>query len=72
MIVATPDLYPGLDPTGVNDSTDALQAWVDSIPAHETGALPAGRYRVRKPLAVGRDIHLRIKNALFKNTEGAS
>lgn len=45
-IVASVENFPGLDATGVNDSSQALQAAVDATPSGGELVVPAGSYRI--------------------------
>jgi hypothetical protein len=57
--------FPGVDPTGVADSTTGLQAWLDACVAGNHGGFwPSGIYKISSPLMVylaGTFIHLHIR-----------
>jgi len=42
----------GADPTGVKDSTVALQNWLDALGAADTGFWPVGKYLISAPLVI--------------------
>lgn len=44
-LVASPENYPGLDPTGVTDSTATLQDFFNDVAAHGRGLIPNGIYK---------------------------
>ncbi len=50
-IVATPDRFPGLDPTGAADSAAALKAAIAACPEGGTVIVPAGTYRLASTLS---------------------
>jgi hypothetical protein len=50
-IVATPERFPGLDPTGGADSAPALEAAIRACPEGGTVIVPAGTYRLASTLS---------------------
>lgn len=66
-VVATPDAFDGLDPTGATDSTASLAAALAATPDGGTLVIPPGTYRVTgDTLSVtGRSIRLSMHGAVL-------
>lgn len=50
-VVATPERFPGLDPSGAGDSAPALKAAIAACPDGGTVIVPAGTYRLASTLS---------------------
>lgn len=51
-LIATVERFPGLDPTGANDSRAAIQAAVDATPDGSMLVIPSGFYKLDTPVLV--------------------
>jgi hypothetical protein len=73
-VVADPALFAGIDPTGASDSSNGLQAALDSVPEGGTLVVPTGRYRVSTTLWVkgGRSLCLSAYGATLVQTSARS
>jgi hypothetical protein len=65
-LIATAAAFPGLDPTGVANSSTALQAWLDAIPAGGVGTLPVGTYRGSGLTCNGKSVTLNMLGTLVQ------
>lgn len=45
-VLATPERFPGIDPTGETDSATGLQAAIDAVPEGGTVIVPLGNYAI--------------------------
>ncbi|URM86118.1 minor tail protein [Gordonia phage BiggityBass] len=52
-VAATPEKFPGIDPTGTSDSTAGIQAAVAATPNGGTLIIPPGEYRVSATITNG-------------------
>lgn len=62
-IIANPTNFPGIDPTGVLDSSSALQTSLNAVPAGGVWRLPPGTYKASGLSVSGRGITLKTTGA---------
>lgn len=63
-VVASPDNFPGIDPTGVANSATALQTFLNSIPDGGIGVIPPGTYSITSRLEMsGKSMTIRAYGA---------
>lgn len=65
-VTAVSGVFSGLDPTGVADSSTALQAWLNAIPDGGTGILPDGTYRASGLTLTGKSLTLDMRGTLVQ------
>ncbi len=64
-VYATPERFPGIDPTGLEDSSDALQEALDAVPDGGSFVLPNGTYLASNLNVSGKSVSFELTGSKF-------